>query len=95
MSSDEMHAQSLNVGNAPRHVLGVRTEELKVASYTHWTEDGRRLKGGRELESYDYDTPGAAGNWTTSSANQAPPDLLREQGRMGNWIIWTSSRPSK
>lgn len=78
MSSDEMHAQSLNVGNAPRHVLGVRTEELKVASYTHWTEDGRRLKGGRELESYDYDTPG--GRWELDNfqcESGAARDLLR------------------
>lgn len=57
MATDEMHGQSLNRQNVPRHVLGVRTEELKVASYSHWTVSGQPLTAGRELESYDYATP--------------------------------------
>jgi len=55
MASDEMHFNSLNFNNVPRHILGLRTRNMKVASYSRWGSRGNKVRAGRELESYDYD----------------------------------------
>jgi uncharacterized sulfatase len=56
MASDEMHGRTLNLSNVPRHILGVRTKDLKVASYSYWGSRGNRRSVRMEVESYDYDT---------------------------------------
>ncbi|MGO9487459.1 MAG: sulfatase-like hydrolase/transferase [Solirubrobacteraceae bacterium] len=43
--------------NAPLHVVAMRTQEAKYATYSHWPEEGiEPLSAGRESELYDYTT---------------------------------------
>lgn len=56
MASDEWKLNTLNFNNVPCHILGVRTQNLKVASYTHWDKNGELLTTGMEVESYDFKT---------------------------------------
>ena len=56
MASDEWGINHLNFNKVPCHILGVRTQDLKVASYTHWDTNGDLLTTGMEVESYDFKT---------------------------------------
>ncbi len=43
---------------APRHVVAMRTQEAKYATYSNWPEEGiAPLAEGEESELYDYGTP--------------------------------------
>jgi arylsulfatase A-like enzyme len=43
--------------NAPLHVVAMRTQEAKYATYSHWPEEGiAPLSEGEETELYDYGT---------------------------------------
>ncbi len=44
--------------SAPLHVVSLRTQGAKYATYTHWPEEGiAPLTAGEEVELYDYGTP--------------------------------------
>jgi arylsulfatase A-like enzyme len=56
MASDEWKFNAINFNNVPCHILGTRTPDLKVASYTHWDKSGDLVTTGMEVESYDFKT---------------------------------------
>jgi arylsulfatase A-like enzyme len=56
MASDEWVPEYFVYNNASRHILGLRTADMKVASYSNWNLIGIPDYDTAELESYDYAT---------------------------------------
>ncbi len=56
MASDEWVPEYFVFNGARRHILGMRTADMKVASYTNWNLVGAPDYADAELESYDYGT---------------------------------------
>ena len=56
MASDEWVPGYFVFNGARRHILGLRTADMKVASYSNWDLLGRQDYSNAELESYDYRT---------------------------------------
>ena len=56
MASDEWIPKYYDYNNSPRHILGLRTPEMKIAAYSFWNESGFMDRSNVELESYNYDT---------------------------------------
>jgi uncharacterized sulfatase len=54
MASDEWVPGYFVYNNARRHILGMRTADTKVASYTDWNETGVADLSTMQVESYDY-----------------------------------------
>lgn len=54
MASDEWVPGLYNYNDARRHILGMRTEGMKVASYTNWGATGVADPTTMQAESYDY-----------------------------------------
>ncbi len=82
MASDEFHGRTLDFIGVPRHVLGVRTKELKVASYSYWNPRGVRRRSGMEVESYDFSTK--RGRWELDNFrcdSGAARTLLKQMNR--------------
>jgi arylsulfatase A-like enzyme len=55
-ASDEWVPSYFNYLKAPAHLMAVRTQGRKVASYANWTREGVLSLTGLEAESYDYAT---------------------------------------
>ena len=53
-ASDEWVPGYFNYQKAPLHIMGVRTQDRKVASYANWTREGVLSLNGMQSESYDY-----------------------------------------
>lgn len=59
MVSDELMMSNYNPGDAPLHVLGMRTKTEKVVTYAKWKSlTGEVLPNSVEVEFYDYSTEG-------------------------------------
>lgn len=56
MASDEWIPQFYDYNNSPRHILGIRTPDTKLAAYSFWNTAGFMDRSNVELESYNYDT---------------------------------------
>jgi arylsulfatase A-like enzyme len=56
MASDEWVPEYFVTNGARRHILGLRTADMKVASYSNWDLVGRPDYDDADLESYDYST---------------------------------------
>ncbi|CAB5034960.1 MAG: sulfatase-like hydrolase/transferase [Actinobacteria bacterium] len=56
MASDEWVPGFYVYNNARRHILGIRTADTKVASYTNWNTTGVADLSTMQVESYDYST---------------------------------------
>lgn len=56
MASDEWVPEYFVTNGARRHILGLRTRNMKVASYTNWNVVGVADYDDAELESYDFRT---------------------------------------
>ncbi|MCH9738257.1 MAG: sulfatase-like hydrolase/transferase [Actinomycetia bacterium] len=56
MASDEWIPKFYDYNNSPRHILGLRTPEMKIAAYSYWDTAGFMDRQNVELESYNYDT---------------------------------------
>ncbi|MDO8306952.1 MAG: sulfatase-like hydrolase/transferase [Actinomycetota bacterium] len=56
MASDEWVPSFYVYNGARRHIMGIRTQEMKVAAYTNWDERGVMQVSSLQAESYDYDT---------------------------------------
>lgn len=56
MASDEWVPEYYVYNGARRHILGLRTRDMKVASYSNWNLVGDADYDDAELESYDYRT---------------------------------------
>jgi len=56
-STDEVMPALCNYAHAPTHILGVRTHEAKLVTYTHWVPGTTRpIPESMQLEFYDYAT---------------------------------------
>jgi arylsulfatase A-like enzyme len=68
--------------NAPLHVVAMRTQAAKYATYSHWPEEGIvPLTEGEEAELYDYSTPQGRLETQNSAGRSALEPGLREQLR--------------
>jgi len=56
MASDEWIPKYYDYNNSPRHILGIRTPETKLAAYSFWNSAGFMDRSNVQLESYDYKT---------------------------------------
>ena len=57
LATDEIAPAFFNFNSAPTHVLGVRTEELKLGVYADWNRFSSNINtGSAQLEFYDYST---------------------------------------
>lgn len=56
MASDEWVPGFYVYNGARRHIMGIRTQEAKVASYTNWNAAGVMELSSLQAESYDYDS---------------------------------------
>lgn len=56
MASDEWIPEYCDYNNSPRHILGIRTPDTKLAAYSFWSTKGFMDRSNVELESYNYDT---------------------------------------
>ena len=55
-ASDEWVPQAFNFNDSARHIMGLRTEDMKVATYSNWSTGGFISSDGIQYESYDYST---------------------------------------
>jgi hypothetical protein len=61
LATDELLPAKFNFNNAPLHIVGLRTESAKLATYSTWTpRTGEIEPETMELEFYDYGTPEGA-----------------------------------
>jgi arylsulfatase A-like enzyme len=61
LATDELLPAKFNFNNAPLHIVGLRTESAKLATYSTWTpRTGKIEPETMELEFYDYGTPEGA-----------------------------------
>ena len=59
----------------PTHVIGYRTQTAKIGTYSYWTpETGDILAADRDVELYDYSTPGGRSKLDNDAA--AKPKLF-------------------
>jgi len=57
--TDEISLPVYNFNDAPLHIVGVRTKDEKLVTYSKWHKFSTRVAGHSvELEFYDYATPG-------------------------------------
>ena len=56
MASDEWVPAFYVYNNARRHIMGIRTADTKVATYTNWNKAGVADLSSMQVESYDYNT---------------------------------------
>ena len=56
MATDEWIPKYYDYNNSPRHILGLRTPDMKIAAYSFWNKAGFMDRSIVELESYNYDT---------------------------------------
>lgn len=56
MASDEWIPKFYDYNNSPRHIIGMRTPDTKVAAYSFWNKTGVMQRSQLQLESYNYDT---------------------------------------
>lgn len=59
-ATDETLANEYNFLNAPTHMVGIRTEDAKLAVYVNWAQSSTDIQwqGDVDVEFYDYSTPG-------------------------------------
>ena len=58
LATDELIPAKFNKDNVPLHIVGLRTQDAKLATYSTWTpRTGEIEPGTLELEFYDYGTP--------------------------------------
>jgi arylsulfatase A-like enzyme len=70
-ATDEVAPAALNPTNAPTHLLGVRTRDAKLCTYSHWKPGtARPLRRTMQVEYYDYST--AAGRAEMESTPDDP-----------------------
>ncbi|SAL87082.1 arylsulfatase A like protein [Caballeronia arvi] len=55
-SSDETVPEALNFNQSASHIIGVRTEQGKLGTYSHWAPQTTTITGKSDLEYYDYAT---------------------------------------
>ena len=61
LATDELLPANFNFNNAPLHIVGLRTQSAKLATYSTWTpRTGKIEPETMELEFYDYGTPEGA-----------------------------------
>lgn len=56
MATDEWIPKYYDYNNSPRHILGLRTPDAKLAAYSFWDKAGFMDRSKLQLESYNYDT---------------------------------------
>jgi arylsulfatase A-like enzyme len=79
MASDEWVPEYFVFNGARRHILGLRTKDTKIASYTNWDLLGRPDYDNAELESYDYSTKRGRLELDNGGARSAKAQALVEQ----------------
>jgi arylsulfatase A-like enzyme len=57
-ATDDMVFNYLNFNKAPLHVMGLRLEDSKLGTYSHWLPLTSRVVGPVQKEFYDYSTEG-------------------------------------
>ncbi|SAK90250.1 sulfatase [Caballeronia hypogeia] len=55
-SSDETLPDALNFNQSAYHIVGVRTDEGKLGTYSNWAPQTTTISGKSDLEYYDYST---------------------------------------
>lgn len=48
--------ESLNFNQSASHIIGVRTDQGKLGTYSHWAPQTTTITGKSDLEYYDYAT---------------------------------------
>jgi arylsulfatase A-like enzyme len=55
-ASDETVPESYNFNQSASHIIGVRTDDGKLGTYSHWAPSTTTITGKSDLEYYDYAT---------------------------------------
>lgn len=78
LATDELVPAGVNTNKSPPHIVGVRTQSTKLATYSTWTPRTGQIEPGTvELEFYDYATPQGAAELANNPDDPRAQQMLK------------------